>query len=217
MTGIMFEKNERTVEGVVRMSFDGKFPSITGLAVAYNKISNAPLPESPLIKEKIAVGAFKRSVAEDDIQLLWQHNTQYILGRKRAGTLTLTENDEGVSFENVPPDVGWARDLQTSIKRGDISSMSFKFNGSAHYERMAGGTYLQVIDEGRLEEISIVTSPVYLSTSVYSRSAEGVLLVNNVPVDIIDPNVKNFDPQAINIIDLWKRYDIAVAKNLGGK
>jgi hypothetical protein len=218
MSEVMLEKNERTIEGVVRMSFDGKYPSISGLAVAYNRISDAPLPESPLIKEKIAVGAFKRSVEEDDIKLLWEHERKYVLGRTRAKTLTLKENDEGVSFENVPPDIGWARDLQTSIKRGDISSMSFRFSGSAHYERMAGGAYLQVIDEGRLDEISIVTSPVYLSTSVYSRSAEGILLVNNTPVDvIIDPDVKNFNPQTVDINELWKRYDIAVAKNLGGK
>lgn len=214
MAGVMILNNDRTVEGVVRMSFEGKFPSIMGLAVAYGKISDAPLPENPLIKEKIAVGAFKRSVENDDIKLLWQHNTQYILGRTRARTLTLKEDDGGVSFENVPPDVGWARDLQTSIKRGDISNMSFRFSGSAHYERMQGGTYLQVIDEGRLDEISIVTSPVYLSTNVYSRSAEGVLLVNDAPVDVIDPILGILTPnqQIIDYDDVMKRWEIVKQK-----
>lgn len=214
------EKNRSTIEGsirsfetVIKTDFDNKPPKLIGLAVAYNKISDNPLPESPSIKEKIAIGAFKRSIEQDDVKLLWQHDTKYVLGRKRAGTLTLTENNDGIYFENVPPDVGWARDLQVSIKRKDISNMSFKFSGVAHYERMAGGAYLQVVDEGRLDEISIVTEPVYLSTSVYSRSAEGALLVNSKPIDIIDPETGLPYPQDINFDDVLKRYDAIIAKN----
>ncbi len=210
---VELEGSIRSFETAIKMNFDIKPTKLEGLAVAYNRISDNPLPESPEIKEKIAVGAFKRSVEQDDIKLLWQHDTKYILGRKRAGTLTLIENDDGIYFENVPPDVGWAKDLQVSIKRGDISNMSFKFSGVAHYERMAGGNYLQIVDEVRLDEISIVTEPVYLSTSVYSRSAEGVLLVNNKPVDIIDPETGLPYPQDINFDDVLKRYHIAVAKN----
>jgi HK97 family phage prohead protease len=218
MEEIIIEKCVRSCEAVIRMSFDDPHKKkIYGLAIPYNRVSDNPLPESPSIKEKIAVGAFKRSVGNDDIQLLWQHNDLYVLGRNRAGTLTLTEDENGVSFENVPPDSDWFKGLELSIKRRDISHMSFRFGASVHYERMTDGSYLQIVDEGRLDEISIVRKPVYLSTTVYARSPEGVLLVNNKPVEIVDPNVKNFKPQAIDPNVLWKRYDAIVAKNLGGK
>ena len=215
MDGMIIEGSRRSFETMIRMNFDDPHkPKLMGLAVPYNKVSDVTVPENPLIKEKISIGAFKRSVASDDIQLLWQHNDLYVLGRNRAGTLTLTENEEGVSFENIPPDTDWFKGLETSIKRRDISYMSFKFGASVHYERMSDGSYLQVVDEGRLDEISIVRRPVYLSTNVYARSPEGILLVNNAPVDIIDPNVKNFIPQ-INADDVWKRYDKFVEKNSG--
>jgi hypothetical protein len=70
-----------------------------------------------------------------------------------------------------------------------------------------------VIDEGRLDEISVVARPVYLTTSVYSRSAEGGLLVNSKPVDIIDPDTGIPYSQDINLDDILRRYDVVMAKN----
>jgi len=205
----------RSFESKLRMSFDGQFPKLMGLAIPYNKISDNPLPESPQIKEKIAIGAFKQSVLSDDIRLLWQHDPKYVLGRNRAGTLSLKEDENGVSFENVPPDVTWARDLQISIKRNDVAFCSFKFCAKVHYERLSGDSYLQVVDEGRLSEISVVTEPVYLSTSVFSRSAEGVFMVDNKPIEILGgmPDVINPNPQEIKLDDLWKRLEKVNERN----
>lgn len=218
MAGIAIKEMKRSFESAIRMNFeDPHKKKLSGLAVPYNRVSDVTVPENPLIKEKISSGAFRQSIASDDIQMLWQHNDLYVLGRNRSGTLTLTEDEEGIHFENIPPDIEWARGLETSIKRRDITYMSFKFGATVHYERMANGSYLQVVDEGSLDEISIVRKPVYLSTSVYARSPEGILLVDNNPVDIIDPNVKNFGPQNIDVNDLWRRYDTVVQKNLGGK
>ena len=206
----------RSFETMIRMNFDNsKSPKITGLGIPYNKISDNPLPEyrSLKIKEKIAIGAFKRSVESDDIKMLWQHDPKYVLGRNRAGTLVLTENENGVYFENVPPDVGWARDLQVSIKRGDVGFASFKFFASIHWERWSGGE-LQVVDVGRLNEISIVTEPVYTSTSVFARSPEGILSMDGSFVDLIDSTVVNIGPRIINQDDLWKRLEKVNKRNM---
>lgn len=203
----------RTIEAEIRMDFDKGLPKLGGLAVPYEVVSDVAVPENPLLKERISRGAFRKSVVEDDIRMLWQHLPQYVLGRNRANTLKLLEDERGVWFEVVPPDVGWAKDLVQSIKRRDITQMSFKFSGTAHYER-SGDSYLQIIDEGRLEEVSVVTVPVYQSTSVYSRSAEGNLLVNGKPIELVETKVE-IKPQEINMEDLWKRFD-AVLKANGG-
>jgi HK97 family phage prohead protease len=209
----MIKDAVRSFETFVRMDFNGAYPKLIGLAVAYEKISDNPLPENPQIKEKIAIGAFRRSIAEDDVKMLWQHEIKYVLGRIRAGTLSLTENNDGVHFENTPPDVGWARDLQTSIKRQDIGHMSFKFSAQVHYERLAADTYLQVVDEGRLHEISIVTEPVYLSTSVYSRSPDGELLVNGKKVKIIDPKIPEPEQILPSVQELFEKFDSLIERN----
>lgn len=205
----------RSFEGQFRMSFDNGMPKLTGLAVPYETLSDATLPENPLLKEKISRFAFKRSVEQDDIRMLWQHLPQYVLGRNRSGTLKLIENESGVYFEAIPPDVQWAKDLVTSIKRQDISQMSFKFGGSAHYERAADGSYIQIVDEGRLDEISIVTVPVYSTTSVYSRSAEGILVVDGKPVELVEHKFVEVKPQ-IKDEELWARLDAVLKKNSGG-
>lgn len=202
--------------GNLRMNYDdSKTPKLMGLAVNYNIISDEFIPENPHIKEKIAVGAFRSSVASDDIKLQWQHNSLYILGRTRAGTLSLTENEKGVYFVCTPPDVGWARDLVVSIKRGDISNMSFKFSGKAHYERSGDG-YLQVVDEGRLSEISVVENPVYHSTSVFSRSADGIFLVDGKPIEMIENKVETINPPEINMVEELKRLEKVNKRNTGG-
>ena len=43
------------------------------------------------------------------------------------GTLVLEEDDIGLKVRISPPDTSWAKDLVTSIKRGDISQMSIGF------------------------------------------------------------------------------------------
>lgn len=210
MAEVILEKLVRGFETLIRMNYDDPHrKSISGLAVPYNKVSDVTVPENPLVKERISIGAFKRSVANDNVHLLWQHNDLYVLGSKRGGTLILTEDDEGVKFVNYPPDTDWYKNLEISIKRNDISYMSFKFGAKVHFERTGDGSYLQVVDEGRLNEISVVRDPVYLSTNVYARSADGILLVNNTPVEVVDPSDNNPNPRFKFKTDdeLWKRFE----------
>lgn len=123
-------------------------------------------------REQIAPGAFKATIKEDDIRALFNHNPDYILGRNTAGTLELSEDEKGLKTIIQPPDTQAARDVITSIERGDISQMSFAFQ--VLEEEWAYGEEkepdLRTIKKVRLFDVSPVTFPAYEGTDIALRS-----------------------------------------------
>lgn len=125
-------------------------------------------------REKIAPGAFAKSILADDVRALINHDKNLVLGRNKAGTLALSEDDKGLLSEIDPPDTQYARDLAVSIGRGDITQMSFGFEIVAE-ERIKGGKNeldLFVIREAKLWDVSPVTFPFYTQTDVSLHSRE---------------------------------------------
>lgn len=79
-------------------------------------------------REIILPGAFSNTIQEDDQRALFNHDPNFVLGRRMAGTLRLSEDSQGLAIEIDPPDTQFCRDLVlTPIKRGDIDQMSFSF------------------------------------------------------------------------------------------
>ena len=79
-------------------------------------------------REKILPGAFARSILTDNVIALWSHDQHSIpLARNKSGSLELSEDSIGLKSVIHLPDTALARDIYTSVKRGDIASMSFAF------------------------------------------------------------------------------------------
>ena len=78
-------------------------------------------------QERFAKGAFSKSLGERDVVALHSHDDGRPMGRMSRDTLRVTEDDKGLGFENDLPDTQDGRDLATSIDRGDIEGMSFRF------------------------------------------------------------------------------------------
>lgn len=125
--------------------------------------------------ERIAPGAFAEAIARDDIRCLRDHEEYMILGRNKAGTLTLAEDDRGLAIDCAMPDVSYARDLAVSIERGDVNQMSFAFAvedaADERWERI-GDQVVRTLLKVKLYDVSAVTFPAYPSTSVGLRSFE---------------------------------------------
>lgn len=123
-------------------------------------------------KEKVKRGAFVESLANDDIRALFNHDPNYVLGRNRANTLELYEDDKGLFVRIILPDTQWARDLAISIERGDITQMSFGFIVEDDEWRSDATGDLREIRKVKLFDVSAVTYPAYTATDVGVRGMQ---------------------------------------------
>jgi uncharacterized protein len=161
------------MEKLTRMRFDvpefrvlreeGSLPKLRGHAALFNVEV-----DFGYFREMVAPGAFKNSIESgDDVRALFNHDPNLILGRNKAGTLRLSEDEKGLLSEIDPPDTQLGRDIVVSIERGDISQMSFGFYiTSEEVVRREGESTLYIIKEARLFDVSPVTYPAYESTDV---------------------------------------------------
>lgn len=157
-------------EAEMRVEGEGEQRKITGYAAVFNRKSE----NLGYFEEVIKPGAFK-DVLSNDVRALYNHDSNYVLGRTTSGTLTLEENNKGLKFTAIPPDTQWARDLLTSIERGDVSQCSFSFTiakgGETWTETNDDKPALREITQiGRLYDVGPVTFPAYPQTSVQARS-----------------------------------------------
>ena len=156
---------------------DGMGPKITGYAAVFDKWSE----DLGGFKEKIRAGAFKKAIGKSDVRGLFNHDSNYVLGRQSNGTLTIKEDKNGLWMEIDPPDTQIIRDLVLApIKRGDIKEQSFAFvmaNGGDEWKNLHGEkpdepATRTIIEVDELFDVSPVTYPAYPDTSVALRSMD---------------------------------------------
>jgi hypothetical protein len=162
------KQERRTLQSEFRVEQreDGK-KLIRGHAAVFNSETDLGW-----FRERIAPGAFSESIGKDDVRALFNHDENFILGRNKAGTLTMREDEQGLYVEIDPPDTQVGRDLVTSIERGDISQMSFGFQtikDSWETEENAAKD-LRTLEKVKLWDVSPVTFPAYQETDVAVRS-----------------------------------------------
>lgn len=122
--------------------------------------------------EILTKGAFDETL-NNDIRALWNHNTQYVLGRNKSGSLELKADDKGLFATVKLPNTQYAKDLYELVKRGDVDNCSFGFNIlDETLEELANGGYRWRINKVDLHEISVVTFPAYENTSVQARAKQ---------------------------------------------
>lgn len=149
---------------------DNGLPRLRGHAAVFNSLSEPMYG----FREKIAPGAFAESIGKDDIRALWNHDTSHVLGRKSAGTLILTEDERGLAVDINPPNTTWAKDLLISIKRGDITQMSFGFRVLTDSWSKVDGDEVRTLEKVQLFEVSPVTFPAYSATDISTNSSDPV-------------------------------------------
>ncbi|MNM39329.1 Caudovirus prohead protease [compost metagenome] len=123
--------------------------------------------------EEIAPEAFQGTLG-NDIRALANHETMFVLGRNKAGTLELKTDSYGLwGRVKINPNDSDAVNLYERVKRGDVDQCSFGFNIlREETDWRDDGSVKWTIREIDLHEVSVVTFPAYEDTGVQARKSE---------------------------------------------
>lgn len=148
---------------------DEEGPTIEGYFAVFNSIYEI----APGMTESVAPGAFSRTLA-GDIRALTNHDTTLVLGRTRAHTLELREDEHGLWGKiSINPKDADAMNLYERVKRGDVDQCSFGFEIVAEETDFRDdGSVHWTITDVNLFEVSACTFPAYQETNIAARSAE---------------------------------------------
>lgn len=155
----------------VRQLGDQTRPTIAGYAVVYNSLS-VPMQDKRgrEFRERIAPGAFNDHInSGTDVRALWNHNSDYPLGRTTNGTLRLAEDEHGLRVEIDPPATSWGNDAVEAIRSGVVGGMSFTFTVQDDRWTKDEGGDVRTLVKSKLHEVSPVTFPAYPATEVGVR------------------------------------------------
>jgi HK97 family phage prohead protease len=143
---------------------------ITGRPAIYNSVSQ----NLGGFREVLLPGCFDGSLDDPDIYCAFNHDEAQIIGRVSAGTLEVDSDRTGLTMRCTLPNSPLGQNVYESIRRGDVSKMSFGMyvqqdswdiasDGSGQFERRS-------IVKAKIFEVSPVTTPAYTSSSVSARS-----------------------------------------------
>jgi len=167
------EREVRTISAELRAmpAADGKPAKICGHAANFNSMSQ----DLGGFTERIAPGAFAKTLLDADVRALWNHDANIVLGRNKSGTLRMVEDSIGLYYECDTPDTQMVRDMVVSpIMRGDVTQCSFGFYTIADKWDNIDGQIVRTLLEVELLDVSPVTYPAYNSTDVAMRSMQAV-------------------------------------------
>ena len=175
-------EERRVVLGELRaVRADGGTAKIAGHAAKFDVLSE----DLGGFRERIAPGAFAKSIQGSDIRALWNHDANIVLGRNKAGTLRLSEDSAGLFYECDAPDTQLVRDMVLSpIERGDVNQCSFGFYTIADKWAKIDGEWVRSLLEAELLDVSPVTYPAYAQTDVAVRSLQQAIQQATPPDEI---------------------------------
>lgn len=140
----------------------------------YFSVFNSPYELWEGATEIIKPGAFNNCLSQD-VRALINHDSTLVLGRTRAGTLTLKQDERGLwGSVKINREDGDAMNLYARVQRGDVDQCSFGFNIKREtFVDLGGDQYRWEIEEvDPLYEVSVCTFPAYQETGVAARQKE---------------------------------------------
>lgn len=139
----------------------------------YFSVFNSNYELWPGATESVAPGAFTKTIS-GDVRALIDHETRLVLGRTKAGTLELREDSHGLWGKiKINKEDGDAMNLYSRVQRGDVDQCSFGFDiEDEEYSVRDDSSVHWTIKSVKLYEVSCVTFPAYVDTSISARKDE---------------------------------------------
>jgi Escherichia/Staphylococcus phage prohead protease len=166
----------------LRIETRGLARVIRGYAIVFQRLSE----NLGFFREQIAPEAVDRTLKEGvDLRALVNHDG-LPLGRMSAGTLRVEKDIHGLLVEIDPP--AWAEHVTESIKRRDVTGMSFAFRTLKDAWDESTDPPTRTVTDMLMREVSVVTLPAYPQTDVAMRSlsAQRASLGHGRPVLVSD-------------------------------
>jgi HK97 family phage prohead protease len=164
--------------GELRVQSVDKLTKIAGHAAKFDVLSE----DLGGFRERIAPGAFAKSIGSSDIRALFNHDANIVLGRNKAGTLRLSEDLAGLAYDVDAPDTQLVRDMVLSpIARGDVTQCSFGFYTINDKWAKVDGEWVRTLLEVELLDVSPVTYPAYPQTEVAVRGLQQAVQASAPP------------------------------------
>jgi uncharacterized protein len=152
---------QRTIDVDVE-SLDTRGRTVHGYAALYNTVSE----DLGGFREQLAPRAFAATV-NDDVRALLNHDPNEVLGRTKAGTLRLFDEEQGLRFELDLPDSPLGENVREAVRRGDLDGASFRFEvGEEDWQ----GDLRTIRTVKALRDVTLATYPAYSASSIELRT-----------------------------------------------
>jgi len=145
----------------------------------YNQLSE----DLGCFQEVLRKGCFTKTILENRIYALINHNSDKCLGNSKSGTLTFEDTEDFLKCKiEINENVSFAKDLYECVKRNDVVGLSFGF--SAIKENWDNENNIREIKEAKLYEISFgVVFPAYQTATSFVEARSIINTIDNLPDD----------------------------------
>ena len=146
---------------------EGSAPEVFGYALRFNSTYD--------------MGWFTESVDRDalmgadlgDVRVLFNHDSNIVLGRTKAGTAQVGIDDQGMWYRATLPDSPNGQNVKVALERGDVDQSSWGFYIlSDTWETREGREHRRITKVGAVLDASAVTFPANPDTSAAKRSLD---------------------------------------------
>lgn len=170
----------RHVEFRAEPSDDGL--TLDGYGAVFNAETRINSFEGEFV-ERIAPGAFKRSLGQRTPVLQFDHGQHPLIGSLPIGVIrSIREDGHGLKVRARLADNWLIQPVRDAIRDGAITGMSFRFRVLDESWAKRGGDHVRTITEVELYEVGPVVFPAYEQTTVGVRSRQALTALEDPEV-----------------------------------
>ena len=178
--GVPTDNLTRHVEFRAEPSADGL--TLDGYGAVFNAETTIDSWEGAFI-ERIAPGAFKRSLGQRTPILQFDHGQHPLIGSLPIGVIrSIREDSHGLKVRARLADNWLVQPVRDAIRDGAITGMSFRFRVLGDKWSTRGGDKVRTITEVELFEVGPVVFPAYEQTTVGVRSRQALTALEDPEV-----------------------------------
>jgi|GEM_PF-5037929 len=125
--------------------------------------------------EHVMEEAFDNALAtQQDIPLLYEHNSSHVIGSTATGTVTFRRDEKGIKFKApVDREDPVHLNVLAKLRKHFIKGGSFQGDGTATKHRGKDGRFYSIVSKvKRIKDFSIVHNPAYKATTANISRAE---------------------------------------------